>query len=163
MVPANERSFIMAKKNSTTVLFSSLLYIIMGILLIVSPGETLNLAMKIIGIFFVVSGTLDVVRKNFMGGAVSLVIGIAILVLGGQALDILLLVLGILIAVKGTITLFEVLSKKRKNALEVVFPILSIIVGLALAFGKGFDYIMLVVGVLLVIDGVIGLIGALKK
>ena len=153
----------MAKKNTTTVLFSSLLYIIMGILLMVSPGQTLNIAMTIIGIFFVVSGTLDVVKKNYVGGAVSLIIGIAILVLGGQALKIVLIVLGILIAVKGLITLVEVLGKKKKNALEVVFPVLSIVVGLALAFGNGFSYIMLVVGALLVIDGLIGLVGALKK
>lgn len=152
----------MAKKN-TTVLFSSLLYIIIGVLLMVSPGQTLSLAMTVIGIFFVISGTLDVVRKNFVGGAVSLIIGIAILVLGGQALTIVLIVLGILIAVKGLITFLEVLSKKRKNALEIVFPVLSIVVGLMLAFGNGFEYIMLVVGALLVIDGLIGLIGAIKK
>ncbi len=152
----------MAKK-STTVLFSSLLYIIIGILLMVSPGKTLSIAMTVIGIFFVISGTLDVVRKNFVGGAVSLVIGIAILVLGGQALKIVLVVLGILIAVKGLFTLIEVLGKKRKNALEIVFPVLSVVVGLMLALGNGFDYIMLVVGALLVIDGLIGLIGALKK
>ena len=152
----------MAKK-STTVLFSSLLYIIIGILLMVSPEKTLSLAMTVIGIFFVISGTLDVVRKNFVGGAVSLIIGIAILVLGGQALKIVLIVLGILIAVKGLFTLIEVLAKKRKNALERVFPVLSVIVGLMLAFGNGFAYIMIVVGALLVIDGAIGLIGAIKK
>ncbi|MBO5971045.1 MAG: hypothetical protein J6S14_21415, partial [Clostridia bacterium] len=59
--------------------------------------------------------------------------------------------------------LINVLKKKKKNALEVLFPILSIVVGLMLAFGNALDIMIVVVGVLLAIDGVIGLIGSVKK
>ena len=151
----------MAKSNSE--LFSSLLYIIVGVLLVVFRSETLGWAMTIAGIIFVVSGILDIAKKNWASGAVSLIIGIAILVLGWAAAQIVLLVLGILIAVKGFVALVNVLKKKKKNALEVLFPILSIVVGLMLAFGNGLDIMILVVGVLLAVDGVIGLIGSVKK
>ena len=153
---------IMAKKSNSE-LFSSLLYIIIGILLVVFRSETLGWAMTIAGIIFVISGILDVAKKNWAGGAVSLIIGIAILVLGWAAAQIVLLVLGILIAVKGLVALINVLKKKKKNALEVLFPILSIVVGLMLAFGNALDIMIVVVGVLLAIDGVIGLIGSVKK
>ena len=152
----------MAKKSNSE-LFASLLYIILGALLIVFRSQTLGWAMTIAGIFFVVSGVLDLIKKNWAGGAVSLIIGIAILVLGWLAVEIVLLVLGILIAVKGVVALIGVFKKSRKNALEIVFPCLSIALGVLLAFGNGLDIIILVVGILLTIDGVLGLIGSLKK
>ena len=119
--------------------------------------------MTIAGIFFIVSGVLDLAKQNFAGGAVSLIIGIAILVLGWLAVEIVLLVLGILIALKGLIALINVLQRKRKNALTVVYPILSIATGILLAFGNALDIMILVVGVLLVIDGLIGFFGSLTK
>ena len=153
----------MAKKKSQSELVSSLLYIIIGVLLVIFRSQTLGWAMTIAGIFFIVSGILDLVRLNFVGGAVSLIIGIAILVLGWLAATIVLLVLGILIAIKGLIALVDVLRKKRKTVLEVLFPIFSIVVGLALAFGNGLDIMIIITGVLLIVDGAIGVLGSLKK
>ena len=154
--------YIMAKKNNSE-LFSSILYIIIGVLLVIFRSQTLGWAMTIAGIFFIVSGALDLIKQNWTGGAVSLIIGIAILVLGWLAAAIVLLVLGILIAIKGVIALIEVLKKKKKNALDFVFPALTIAVGVLLAFGRGLDIMIIIVGVLLAIDGVIGLVASLKK
>ena len=119
--------------------------------------------MTIAGIVFVISGVLDLIKKNYTGGAVSLIIGIAILVLGWLAAQIVLLVLGILIAVKGLFALIDVLKRKKKNALQIVFPVLTIVVGLMLAFGNALDIFILITGILLAIDGVLGLVGSLKK
>ena len=153
----------MAKKKKNSELFSSLLYVIVGILLIVFRTQTLGWAMTIAGAVFVISGLLDLIKKNYAGGAVSMIIGIAILVLGWLAVNIVLLVLGILIAVKGFVALIDVLKRSKKNALEILFPILSIVVGIMLAFGNGLGTMILVVGILLVIDGILGLCGSLKK
>ena len=152
----------MAKKSNSE-LFASLLYIIIGVLLVIFRSQTLDWAMTIAGILFVVFGILELVKKNWVGGAISLLIGIVILVLGWTVAWLVLLVLGILIAIKGIIALVAALQKKRKNALEIIFPILTIILGLMLAFGNGLDLIIVIVGVLLAIDGIIGLIGSLKK
>lgn len=152
----------MAKKTSSE-LSSSLLYIIIGVLLVIFRSQTLGLAMTIAGIIFVVSGILDLVKQNWVGGAVSLIIGISILILGWAAAQIVLLVLGILIAIKGIVSLIDVLKKKRKSALMILYPVLSIAVGLLLAFGNGLDIVIIIVGVLLIVDGVIGLLGSLKK
>ncbi len=152
----------MAKKKNSE-LFSSILYIIVGILIAVFPETALSWAMTIAGIVFVVSGILDLVKKNWAGGAVSLIIGIAIIVLGNILKDIVLLVLGILVAVKGIVALIDVFKKSKKNALEILFPILTIVIGILLAFGGMLHIILVVGGILLAIDGVLGLIGALKK
>ena len=150
-------------KKSNSELFSSILYIIIGILLVIFRSETLNWAMTIAGIVFLISGILDLVKKNWAGGAVSLIIGLAILILGWAATQIVLLVLGILIAVKGIVALINVLKKGAGNVLEVIYPIISVVVGLMLAFGNGLDVMIIIVGVLLAVDGVIGLVGSLKK
>lgn len=152
---------MVTKKNSE--LFSAVLYVVIGLLLVIFRSQTIGWAMTIAGIFFVVSGILDLVKKNYSGGAVSLIIGIAILVLGWLAAQIVLLVLGILIAVKGIVALIDAFKNKNKNALDFVFPVLTVVVGLLLAFGNGLDIMILIVGILLAIDGVIGLVGALKK
>ena len=152
----------MAKKSNSE-LFSSLLYIIIGVLLVIFRSQTLGWAMTIAGIVFIVSGILDLVKKNWAGGAVSLIIGIAILILGWAAAQIVLLVLGILIAIKGIVALINVLKRKNKGILEILFPILSIVVGLMLAFGNALDIMIIIVGVLLIVDGVIGLLGSAKK
>ena len=152
----------MAKKQNNE-LFSALLYIIIGVLLVIFKAQTLGWAMTIAGVFFVISGALDIIKQNFAGGAVSLIIGIAILVLGWLAVEIVLLVLGILIAVKGIVALIAIFKRKNNNALDVIFPILTIAVGIMLAFGNGLDIMIVITGVLLAVDGVIGLIGALKK
>ena len=153
----------MANKKIDSNLFSSILYILVGLLLIIFRSQTIGWAMTIAGIVFVVSGILELVKKNWTGGAVSLIIGIAIIVLGWLAATIVLLVLGILIAVKGIVALIDAFKKSNKNALDLVFPVLTTVVGLLLAFGNGVDIMILIVGILLAIDGVIGLIGAMKK
>ena len=150
-------------KKSNSELFSSILYIIIGILLVIFRSETLNWAMTIAGIVFLISGILDLVKKNWAGGAVSLIIGLAVLILGWAATQIVLLVLGILIAVKGIVALINVLKKGARNALEAIYPILSVVIGIMLAFGNGLDVMIIIVGVLLAVNGVIGLVGSLKK
>ena len=150
-------------KKSNSELFSSLLYIIIGVLLVIFRSETLEWAMTIAGIVFLISGILDLVKKNWTGGAVSLIIGLTILILGWAATQIVLLVLGILIAVKGIVALINVLKKGARNALEAIYPILSVVIGIMLAFGNGLDVMIIIVGVLLAVDGVIGLVGSLKK
>ncbi|MBQ9784471.1 MAG: DUF308 domain-containing protein [Clostridia bacterium] len=153
----------MAKKKIDSGLFSAILYILIGVLLIVFKSQTLGWAMTIAGVFFIISGVLELLKKNFVGGGVSLVIGIAILVLGWLAAAIVLLVLGILIAIKGVIALIDALKKKKTTVLDVLFPILTVVIGLVLAFGNGLDILLIICGALLTADGVLGLVNALKK
>ena len=152
----------MAKKSNSE-LFSSLLYIIIGVLLVIFRSETLGWAMTIAGIIFLISGILDLVKRNWAGGAVSLIIGLTILILGWAAAQIVLLVLGILIAIKGVVALIDALKQSNKSVLGILFPILSVVVGLMLAFGNALDIMIIITGVLLMVDGIIGLVGSLKK
>ena len=151
------------KTNLNSALFTSILYIIIGLLLIIFRSETLGWAMTIAGVIFVISGVLEIIKKNYVGGAVSLVIGVAILVLGWFATGIVLLVLGVLIAIKGVLELLPLLKQKKLDVKALIVSIVTIVVGLLLAFGNGLDIIIVITGILLAADGVFGLISALKK
>ena len=157
----------MANKKSfrDSALIMSILYILVGALLLIFRAETIGWAMTIAGVVFVVSGILELIKKNYVGGAVSAIIGIVILVLGWALAQIVLLVLGVLIAFKGVVALFTVLKSSDRSALGLVFPVLTILCGLALAFAFGelMDIMIIVGGVMILIDGIFGLIAALKK
>ncbi|MBE6662633.1 MAG: hypothetical protein E7606_05050 [Ruminococcaceae bacterium] len=152
----------MAKKTNSE-LFSALLYIVVGVLLAVFPGKALAWAMTVAGVVFVVSGVLDIIKSNVKSGVISLIIGAAILVLGWTVTGIVLLVLGILIAVKGAIALLDALKKSNKGLMDLLFPILTIVVGILLAFGNALEIMVIIGGILLAVNGVVGLVGALKK
>ncbi len=154
----------MAKKSKelTLGLSTPILYIIIGILLVVFKSQTLQWVMTAVGVMFVISGIVDLVKSHTASGTVSLVVGVLILVLGWAAVTLVLKVLGVLLAVKGLVGLIDVfrLAKKRRTLIRFLFPILTIIVGLALAFGNGLNDIMLIVGMLLIVDGILGLFGS---
>lgn len=150
------------KKKIDSTLFSSILYIVVGILLAVFPGSMLKWAMLIAGIVFIVSGALELIKKNWVGGAISLAIGLVIILGGWLFLSIVLLVLGVLIALKGVVDLINAI-KGNLTVLGLLFPILTIIAGVLLAFGDLTHIILIIAGIFLAINGVIGLIGAIKK
>ena len=153
----------MATKKTNSEFLAALLYLVIGVVLIIFRSATLSWLMTAAGIFFIVSGVLEIIRKNTMNGAVSLIIGIAVLVLGWIMVEIVLLVLGVLIAIKGIIALYEALKVKKPRLLAILFAILTVVAGLLLAFGDGIDYMILIVGILLAVDGVLGLISCLRK
>ncbi|MBR6743795.1 MAG: DUF308 domain-containing protein [Clostridia bacterium] len=123
-------------KKSNSELISSLLYILIGALLVIFRDRALGWAMTVAGVLFLVFGVLELLRNHWSGGAVNLVIGIAIIVFGWALTGIVILVLGILIALKGVVALVDSLRAYRKSAVDIVFSILTVVIGLLLAFGN---------------------------
>ena len=152
----------MSKIKKHSELVSSLLYILIGALLVIFQDRTIGWAMTVMGALFIVFGILDLVRSNWGGGAVSLIIGIAILVLGWVVTEIVLLVLGVLIALKGVVALIDALRASKKDIVDIVFSILTIVIGLMLAVGNGLNVLIIIAGVMLMFNGVLGLLGAAK-
>ncbi len=151
----------MAKKSGKG-LSTPILYILLGALLVIFRTQTLDWAMTIAAVVFIVSGIVDITKKRTSSGVVSLVIGIVVLILGWTIAGVVLLVLGILIALKGLVELINELKRPRVTVMGVLYPGLTVLVGLALAFGNGLDAIIVGVGVLLIVDGVLGLLDSRK-
>ena len=151
----------MAKKPNVN-LASPLLYIVLGALLVIFKTQMLNWAMTFAGLFFILVGLFDLVKRRSSSGVINIAIGVIILVVGWTLVNIVLLVLGVFIAAKGVMSLVEILKRPKKNALSIVFAALTIAIGVALAFGDILGNLIVIIGVLLIIDGVLGLVGAKK-
>lgn len=151
----------MAKKPNVN-LASPLLYIVLGALLVIFKTQMLNWAMTFAGLFFILVGLFDLVKRRSSSGVINIAIGVIILVVGWTLVNIVLLVLGVFIAAKGVMSLVEILKRPKKNALSIVFAALTIAIGVALAFGDLLGNLIVIIGVLLIIDGVLGLVGAKK-
>lgn len=152
----------MAKKTTINI-SSPILYVAIGILLMIFKAEMLSWVMTIAGVFFVAMGALDLIGKRTKSGVFNIALGAIILIAGWTILDIVLIIFGILIAARGVMDLVEILNSKKRNALSVVVAALTIALGVALALGDILGNIMWVIGLLLVIDGALGLLGAVKK
>ena len=114
-----------------------------------------------VGVLFIVSGTLYLLKSNWHIATANLLIGISILVLGWVVKDIVIPILGILIALRGVLSLIDSLRAFKKNGLEIIFALLTVAVGLLLAFGNLLDLIIVISGVSLMFNGVVGLLASL--
>ena len=155
----------MAKKTDfkNPELLSSVILALVGLLLVIFRTSVLQWAMTAVGAVFVVFGVLDLLKKNWLNGGLSIVIGAAIIAFGWALTEIVLIVLGVLIALKSLISLYEVLNKKKKNASEIIYAAAGVILGVLLAFGNLVSALVLVAGILFIIDGAIGIFGELSK
>lgn len=151
----------MAKKSKINV-SSPIFYIVLGALLFIFKSQMLNWAITIAGICCLAIGIVDLIKGRVGSGIFNIALGAIILIVGLTILNVVLLVLGILIAAKGVADLISILKNKKRNALSVIFAALTIAIGIALAFGKLLGDLIAVIGILLVIDGILGLLGARK-
>lgn len=139
---------------------TSVIYIILGVLLAVFKGSVISWAMTVAGVLLIVFGVIGIVKGNTLYGVIALLVGIIIIVCGWAIVDIAVTILGVIVAIKGFVDLVEAFRLK-KNALPIVYAVLTIAVGIMLAVAHWlvFDWFFIVVGILLIIDGVFGLFG----
>lgn len=151
----------MAKKKINPNLTSALIYIILGVLFCIFKAGVLDWLMTIAGALFIVFGVLDLVRFATTSGIINIAIGAVILLGGWFFLEVVLLVFGILLTVKGAIALANALKALNKSAFDILFPALTIVVGIMLIASKWalMDWFFIIMGVMFVIDGVLALLG----
>ena len=151
----------MAKKKSNSNITSALIYIILGALFCIFKTGVLNWLMTIAGALFIVFGVLDLVKGATASGIINIAIGAVILLGGWFFLEVVLLVFGILLTVKGAIALTNALKALNKSFFDILFPALTIVVGVMLIVSKWalMDWFFIVMGIMFVIDGVLALLG----
>ena len=150
-------------KKSDNGLLSSILYIVIGALLIAFRNEMMAWAMTIVGVMFLLFGILEVIKLHFTSGAVSIIIGIVVLVLGWTLVDIVMLVLGILLAIKGVLALPGAILSRRNKLLKILMALLTVGIGLVVAFGNALGWVIVVAGAMLIVDGALGVVAAIKR
>ncbi len=149
------------KKKLSSNLVNSVLYIVVGVLFCICNTEILDIILKVAGIVFIVLGVVDLVKEQWMSGMVSIITGAAILVGAWFFIKTVLLILGILLAVKGVLALFGAI--KNGSFLGFIFAGLTVAAGVLLAINRAgvLGWLFIVVGVILIVDGVLGFLECL--
>lgn len=152
------------KQQGNSALLTAALYLLVGILFCVFKGGVLGWLFTVVGILFLVQGVLSILAKDTVSGAISLVIGLVLLIGGWTIVEIILIVFGILMLVKGGATLFALLNGKP-SAMQLLTAAGTIIIGILLIVSRwvALDWFFIIMGLFFIVDGVISLLGALKR
>lgn len=146
-------------KISTNNILTCAIYAVIGLLLIILRGGSLNILMTVVGALLLVMGIVDLVKnKDTVKGLIEAVIGVAIIVCGWLVVDIVLLVFGILLILKGVI---DVIRNYKSGFKAVLSPIVTIIIGVLLVIAKWtlLDVICIIAGVVFLVNAVLVLFG----
>ena len=146
-------------KKSHSNLVNALIYIVLGVLFCIFKAGMLNWMLTIAGIVFIVLGVLDLVKKEYISGAVSIGIG-AIIILGGWLfVEIVLLVFGIMLAIKGGLSMID--AVKGKSIVDIIFAGITIAAGIMLIISKWalIDWFFIIIGIILIVNGALELVG----
>lgn len=149
---------------TTNNVLTCLFYAVIGLLLVIMKGGSLNILMTIVGILFIGIGVIDAIQnKDLVKGIVEMVLGIAIIVFGWLIADIVLLVFGVLLIVKGVM---ELLNTYKRGVAAVLSPLATIVIGILLVVAKWalMDVMCIIAGVIFLINAALALFGRkLKK
>lgn len=143
---------------STSNIFNCIVYAVIGVLLVILKGGSLNILMTVAGALLIVLGVIDIIGKDLVKGVIQAGIGLAIIVCGWLIVDLVLLVFGILLIVKGVLDLLKVL---KKGLMAMLPALVTIVIGVLLVVAKFalVDTICLIVGIIFIINAVLMLFG----
>ena len=152
----------MASKKSKTVsnaLIYALVYILIGVLLLIFKAAVAVWCVVAIGVLLIVQGVLDMVNRRLVQGILEAAIGVLAIVFAAAITKYAIMVLGIVLLVWAVLRLFD---NSRKGPLALLYIVSAIVVGVLMivAAFKVLDWFFIVIGILLIIEGVLCLVPA---
>ena len=143
-----------------------LIYIVVGVLMIIMKGGVINAAITVVGVAVIISAIFDFSNRMTNTGIVKAVIGVCVLVFGWLLVNIAFYILAACIIIMG---LFQIVNINRygpvnltggQKFLTYIRPVLTVIAGACLLFNQAgtINWIFVVTGVLLIVEGFLELI-----
>lgn len=146
------------KLNSSNIL-TCLVYAVIGVLLCVLQGGSLNILMTVVGALLFVLGLVDMIKnKETVKGIIEMLLGVAIIVCGWLVAGIVLLVLGVVLIVKGVM---EIIKNRKAGFVANLSSIMLLVIGVLLVISKWalLDVMCIIAGVIFIINAVLALFG----
>ena len=159
------------KKSAWSAIIESLAILILGILFISWPDMMIQIIAYVVGIFFIVKGTFQVINyfvekgqndffnNGLLMGVVSVLIGIAALVIGEDIANIFRIVVGIFLIYESLVRINTAIKLSSAGIPIWKYVLLLAIVILVLGVFVTFNDIAAVIGWMMIIAGIIGIIG----
>ena len=158
----------MSKKEN---LISSIIFILLGIMLMIMKGGVISFMLTVLGVTALVLGVIDIVDHRTNPGIVKLVIGLCVIIFGWMFVNLAFYILAAVLLLQGisqivNINKYSPVNLTTKERIIICFkPAITVIAGACLLFNQGgtIAWIFWVVGILLVVEGVLGLINSGMK
>ncbi|MCR5746980.1 MAG: DUF308 domain-containing protein [Lachnospiraceae bacterium] len=147
-----------------------ILTIIIGIVLILFPGETMDLCITIIGVLLMIAGISGIVfgikgegvyKVYTMGGAVaSAVVGAICIIQPGIIKSILPLLMGIVILATGLLNITNAFAAKKAGAskwmISLLLAVITVIMGVLILVNLNgtADLLVTIIGIVFVYNGI---------
>ena len=163
----------MKNKNALSLL-GSVVLILIGLYVVIHPGSSLNMVVKIVGIALIIYGAIGVVgyltgkseknTVNFIVAILIVIVGLFFFTSPSKVVSFFPTVTGILLIVAGVRDILSAIRTKG-NLVPLVLAIITLIFGLIILlnpFGT-VEILATVFGIALIYNGITSLIGARKK
>lgn len=137
---------------------SALAYIAVGVLLCIFKGDALGWTMTAFGILFIAQGILDLVLdKDIYSAVINCAIGVLILIFGWLIATVVLYVLGALLIAYGAYNIL----RGPKLLFFIAINVITALVGVLLIVAQAatIDWFYVIVGIVLIINGILTLFG----
>ncbi len=157
-------------KNQSNKLLTSVITIVLGVLLMVWKTSIISIAITLFGVYLIILGILDLVnKKDETTAIIKLIVGVAAILLAWLLTAVAVITLGVILMLHGITLILDIIkaNKQVKGLVPTIMlwavPVISIAAGLFIAFGSGMDWAFIVVGVIVIIEGIISLVQALTE
>ena len=149
----------MSKKQKLIVALATIL---LGVLFIILKKDVIGIAMTIIGAILVIEGVIAIIKKAIFYGIIFIIIGALIITFGWIYAKIVIYIAAALLLIYGVYELLMLLKLKAKP-IWLANPVIKIVAAVFLLFNQEgtLDWIFIVCGVLLCIEGAFSAIYAL--
>ena len=158
--------------EKTNKYISAAIMIVIGLLLIILKGGIIGILLTALGVALIVMGILDAVqRKDVTRCVIKCVIG-AVIILGGWLfVAVMLYILGALLVIVGILWIIKLVQRHTKGVNLIgtitayLVPALYILIGVCLFFNQSafVNVVFIIVGVIVLVDGIIQLVNAIKE
>lgn len=160
------------KKLKTNVIISSVLCIVIGIVLVIWPDLTMEIACLAIGAVLLIVGIMRLIayftardgsvysQLNLIFGIVLIVVGALILWQWNKVLEIVPIIVGIVIVIHGINDLRQALALHKNEYdkwwVALILGLLTVILGVLLILNPfaALDTVVILIGIFLIFDGI---------
>ena len=159
------------KKAAWSSVIESLAILILGILFIAWPDMMVKIISYIVGVFFIVKGTYQIINyfvekgqndffnNGLLMGVVSALIGVAALVMGEDIANIFRIVVGIFIIYESLVRINTAIKLSAAGVGIWKYILLLSTIILVLGIFVTFNDVTMVIGWMMIVSGIIGIIG----
>ena len=161
------------KKSAWSAVIESLAIIILGLLFIIWPDTMVKILAYIVGAFFIVKGSFQVITyymekgqndffdNRLLAGVISILIGVTALLIGENIASVFRVIIGVLIIYESLVrinTATKLASAGISNwRYLLIIALIMLVLGIFITFNTG--AVVALIGGLMVVTGIIGIIG----